>query len=110
LCSQNCKVFEIDILHVCGINPYLHPDFFPYFLKQLNMIFKFFKVVRALVPRSQKSLLFFQTIILELILVLSKNNFLSFEKKSNLKKSDAKIFNFFKLKFLQSSNIEIVQI
>jgi hypothetical protein len=37
LCNQKYKVFETDILHVCGINHWLHPDFF---LKLVNDIFE----------------------------------------------------------------------
>jgi hypothetical protein len=28
LCSLNCKVFDHDFLHVCGINSWLHTNFF----------------------------------------------------------------------------------
>jgi hypothetical protein len=42
LCTQNYKVFEIDILHICGINYYLHLDVF-HILRTCKYDFQFLK-------------------------------------------------------------------
>jgi hypothetical protein len=54
LFSQKYKVFAIDILHVFGINHWLHPILFSIFLELLNVIFEFLKLEGSVVPRSQK--------------------------------------------------------
>jgi hypothetical protein len=44
LCSSEYKVFDINILHVCGIHHWLHPEQkMHFYLKLANMIFEFLK-------------------------------------------------------------------
>jgi hypothetical protein len=59
LCSPKYKVFEQDVLHIGGINSWLHANIFSNFLKtqKYDFQFFFFEKTRSLVPMCTKSLL-----------------------------------------------------